>query len=227
MCIVFLHFNLIYSFSVRMSSSSASRPQFTNRLAQEKSPYLLQHAHNPVNWQVHCVVITSVDIHAYIQYAIITLLMFIYLLSCIFTYVLNFIWDGLETKPTRRKKLLKIYVITAIYLVLTNCSLQNVDCNHRFPHHTPKYIISLHLNYKNYETFLFLYIYPPLDFRPPNQHMPSPSNLCHLQQLPPRLFPHLSFLYVILPLCIFKPPFLHYRFQRKDISVLLFFFFFL
>ncbi|BFZ02902.1 hypothetical protein BsWGS_05940 [Bradybaena similaris] len=33
-----------------MSSSSASRPQFTNRLAQEKSPYLLQHAHNPVDW---------------------------------------------------------------------------------------------------------------------------------------------------------------------------------
>jgi uncharacterized protein YyaL (SSP411 family) len=26
-------------------------PRFTNRLAQEKSPYLLQHAHNPVNWQ--------------------------------------------------------------------------------------------------------------------------------------------------------------------------------
>ena len=25
-------------------------PKFTNRLAQEKSPYLLQHAHNPVDW---------------------------------------------------------------------------------------------------------------------------------------------------------------------------------
>jgi len=25
-------------------------PQYSNRLAQEKSPYLLQHAHNPVNW---------------------------------------------------------------------------------------------------------------------------------------------------------------------------------
>ena len=25
-------------------------PQYTNRLAQEKSPYLLQHAHNPVDW---------------------------------------------------------------------------------------------------------------------------------------------------------------------------------
>ncbi|CAG5131387.1 unnamed protein product [Candidula unifasciata] len=35
---------------MRMSSSTASQPQFTNRLAQEKSPYLLQHAHNPVDW---------------------------------------------------------------------------------------------------------------------------------------------------------------------------------
>ena len=26
------------------------RPQFTNRLILEDSPYLLQHAHNPVNW---------------------------------------------------------------------------------------------------------------------------------------------------------------------------------
>src|SRR5437868_963458 len=25
-------------------------PKFTNRLAKEKSPYLLQHAHNPVDW---------------------------------------------------------------------------------------------------------------------------------------------------------------------------------
>src|SRR5437868_12665129 len=25
-------------------------PQFTNRLAQESSPYLRQHAHNPVDW---------------------------------------------------------------------------------------------------------------------------------------------------------------------------------
>ena len=27
-----------------------SKPKFTNRLIHEKSPYLLQHAHNPVNW---------------------------------------------------------------------------------------------------------------------------------------------------------------------------------
>ena len=25
--------------------------QYNNKLAHEKSPYLLQHAHNPVNWQ--------------------------------------------------------------------------------------------------------------------------------------------------------------------------------
>ncbi len=30
--------------------ASETKPKFTNRLAQEKSPYLLQHAHNPVNW---------------------------------------------------------------------------------------------------------------------------------------------------------------------------------
>ncbi|KXS17333.1 hypothetical protein M427DRAFT_110456 [Gonapodya prolifera JEL478] len=33
-----------------MSTSTSSSPRFTNRLAREKSPYLLQHAHNPVNW---------------------------------------------------------------------------------------------------------------------------------------------------------------------------------
>jgi hypothetical protein len=27
-----------------------AEPEHTNRLAQEKSPYLLQHAHNPVDW---------------------------------------------------------------------------------------------------------------------------------------------------------------------------------
>ncbi|HEU4772890.1 MAG TPA: thioredoxin domain-containing protein, partial [Candidatus Udaeobacter sp.] len=31
-------------------TSAESKPAHTNRLAQEKSPYLLQHAHNPVNW---------------------------------------------------------------------------------------------------------------------------------------------------------------------------------
>lgn len=27
-----------------------SDPKYTNQLIHEKSPYLLQHAHNPVNW---------------------------------------------------------------------------------------------------------------------------------------------------------------------------------
>src|SRR5689334_16084534 len=31
-------------------SGPAARPRFTNRLILETSPYLLQHAHNPVNW---------------------------------------------------------------------------------------------------------------------------------------------------------------------------------
>jgi len=31
-------------------SMTTAKPKYTNRLAQEKSPYLLQHAHNPVNW---------------------------------------------------------------------------------------------------------------------------------------------------------------------------------
>src|SRR5574342_652606 len=30
--------------------SNAESPKHTNRLAQESSPYLLQHAHNPVDW---------------------------------------------------------------------------------------------------------------------------------------------------------------------------------
>src|SRR5512142_1198809 len=33
---------------------AAGRPRFTNRLALERSPYLLQHAHNPVAWWPWC-----------------------------------------------------------------------------------------------------------------------------------------------------------------------------
>jgi uncharacterized protein YyaL (SSP411 family) len=33
-----------------MSETTAQAPKFTNALAKERSPYLLQHAHNPVNW---------------------------------------------------------------------------------------------------------------------------------------------------------------------------------
>ena len=29
---------------------NSSKPKYTNSLANESSPYLLQHAHNPVNW---------------------------------------------------------------------------------------------------------------------------------------------------------------------------------
>ena len=32
------------------ATSDAAAPRFTNRLAKETSPYLLQHAHNPVDW---------------------------------------------------------------------------------------------------------------------------------------------------------------------------------
>ncbi len=31
-------------------SAQTGSPKFTNRLARESSPYLLQHAHNPVDW---------------------------------------------------------------------------------------------------------------------------------------------------------------------------------
>ncbi|KEH33413.1 DUF255 family protein [Medicago truncatula] len=32
------------------TSSHSNQHKFTNRLASEQSPYLLQHAHNPVDW---------------------------------------------------------------------------------------------------------------------------------------------------------------------------------
>lgn len=34
----------------KILSASMNQPQYTNRLIKEKSPYLLQHAHNPVDW---------------------------------------------------------------------------------------------------------------------------------------------------------------------------------
>ena len=36
------------------NESEALVPQYTNKLAEEKSPYLLQHAHNPVYWYPWC-----------------------------------------------------------------------------------------------------------------------------------------------------------------------------
>jgi len=38
------------TFRSPMSAPATSTPKHTNALAQERSPYLLQHAHNPVNW---------------------------------------------------------------------------------------------------------------------------------------------------------------------------------
>jgi uncharacterized protein YyaL (SSP411 family) len=39
-----------FSFAAGPSSSPEPKPQYTNHLINEKSPYLLQHAHNPVDW---------------------------------------------------------------------------------------------------------------------------------------------------------------------------------
>ncbi|TMP94244.1 MAG: DUF255 domain-containing protein, partial [Verrucomicrobia bacterium] len=33
-----------------IADPTPGRPEHTNRLAHQKSPYLLQHAHNPVDW---------------------------------------------------------------------------------------------------------------------------------------------------------------------------------
>jgi hypothetical protein len=40
----------LYLFIILMSCMKSAAHQHTNRLAREKSPYLLQHAHNPVDW---------------------------------------------------------------------------------------------------------------------------------------------------------------------------------
>jgi uncharacterized protein len=41
---------ILIGFLLIPMSATAENAQFTNRLAKEKSPYLLQHAHNPVDW---------------------------------------------------------------------------------------------------------------------------------------------------------------------------------
>jgi uncharacterized protein YyaL (SSP411 family) len=43
-------FLLIFCSSCQNNSSDMSSPKYTNKLIHETSPYLLQHAHNPVNW---------------------------------------------------------------------------------------------------------------------------------------------------------------------------------
>ena len=40
----------LYPLIILMSCMKSTAHKCTNRLAREKSPYLLQHAHNPVDW---------------------------------------------------------------------------------------------------------------------------------------------------------------------------------
>lgn len=44
----FYHIRIVHARSLSMAHSSG--PRFTNKLVDERSPYLLQHAHNPVEW---------------------------------------------------------------------------------------------------------------------------------------------------------------------------------
>src|SRR6202035_621497 len=46
----FLALTWLVTSSDTFAVTTPARPEHTNRLAQEKSPYLLQHAHNPVDW---------------------------------------------------------------------------------------------------------------------------------------------------------------------------------
>jgi uncharacterized protein YyaL (SSP411 family) len=46
----FLALTWLVTSSDMFAEPRSARPEHTNRLAQEKSPYLLQHAHNPVDW---------------------------------------------------------------------------------------------------------------------------------------------------------------------------------
>src|SRR5260370_28527078 len=48
---LFLFCGLLFASSVSIvAEQQPPNSVFTNRLGQEKSPYLLQHAHNPVDW---------------------------------------------------------------------------------------------------------------------------------------------------------------------------------
>ncbi len=46
----FLALTWLVTSSDPFAEAKPAQPEHTNRLAQEKSPYLLQHAHNPVDW---------------------------------------------------------------------------------------------------------------------------------------------------------------------------------
>src|SRR6516165_10400795 len=48
---LFFFCGLLFASSVSVvAEQQPTNSAFTNRLSQEKSPYLLQHAHNPVEW---------------------------------------------------------------------------------------------------------------------------------------------------------------------------------
>jgi hypothetical protein len=48
--VVFVCVGLLSSLPADPQSSGEKAPQYTNHLINEKSPYLLQHAHTPVDW---------------------------------------------------------------------------------------------------------------------------------------------------------------------------------
>jgi uncharacterized protein YyaL (SSP411 family) len=48
--VFFVSFPSPFLFAADTQSSPEDKPPYTNRLIHEKSPYLLQHAHNPVDW---------------------------------------------------------------------------------------------------------------------------------------------------------------------------------
>ena len=48
--VILVSFPSPLSFAAAPQGSPEDKPPYTNRLIHEKSPYLLQHAHNPVDW---------------------------------------------------------------------------------------------------------------------------------------------------------------------------------
>ena len=48
--ILILLLTLLKDVGHTMSEQKEKAPQYTNQLIEETSPYLLQHAHNPVDW---------------------------------------------------------------------------------------------------------------------------------------------------------------------------------
>jgi Protein of unknown function, DUF255 len=48
--VIFVCAELLSSFAADPNSSTENESQYINRLISERSPYLLQHAHKPVDW---------------------------------------------------------------------------------------------------------------------------------------------------------------------------------